>query len=70
MVDLSRVMWAIDNLATKSIEKTKYESKSVDSMSIEEKLNAIKVIFFFSFFDLLLYRFIVLNNFLCIFVFC
>lgn len=50
MVDLSRVMWAIDNLAEKSIEKTKYESKSVDSMSIEEKLNAIKVIFFSSFF--------------------
>ena len=69
MVDLSRVMWAIDNLAEKSIEKTKYESKSVDSMSIEEKLNAIKVILYFSFFDLLLYRFIVLNNFLCILFF-
>lgn len=44
MIDLSRILWAIDNLAEKSLAKTKYENRTVESMSLEEKLNAIKVI--------------------------
>lgn len=36
-------MWAIDNLAQKSIEKNKYENRLIDVMNIEEKLDLIKV---------------------------
>ena len=42
-MDLSKIFWAIDNLAQKSIEKTKYEDRQIDSMSIDEKLNLLKV---------------------------
>lgn len=37
-------MWGIDNLAQRSLEKSKYGVKNLENMTLDEKLECIKVI--------------------------
>lgn len=43
LIELSRILWGIDNLADKCLESNKYGKKSVETLSLEEKLECIQV---------------------------
>ncbi|CAF0890897.1 unnamed protein product [Brachionus calyciflorus] len=42
VLEMSRVMWGIDNLAEKSFDKRRYANKPLESMNVFEKLECIK----------------------------
>ncbi|RNA15005.1 hypothetical protein BpHYR1_013451 [Brachionus plicatilis] len=42
VLDMSRIMWGIDNLAEKSFDRRKYNNKPLETMNVFEKLDVIK----------------------------